>query len=132
MALTLVAKPSLTLIQATHPMNNSIFRRDGTHIIVGGTGGLGRSMAKYMVQHGARSIVLLSRSGGGKEMVEQLREEIRCPDARILIKKCDASEEGQVRQMVSECAKSLPPICGIIHAAMVLRVSQAPTAGMPC
>ncbi len=80
-------------------------------------------MAKYMIEHGARNIVLLSRSGGGKEMVEKLRKEIGCPNARILVKKCDASEESQVRQLVSDCAKSLPPICGIIHAAMVLRVS---------
>ncbi|KAK0624155.1 hypothetical protein B0T14DRAFT_583400 [Immersiella caudata] len=108
-------------VKATHRTSKSIFRRDGTHVIVGGTGGLGRSMAKYMVEHGARNIVLLSRSGGGKEMVEQLREEINCPTARVLVKKCDASDEAQVRQLVSECAKSLPPICGIIHAAMVLR-----------
>lgn len=78
-------------------------------------------MAKYMVEHGARNIVLLSRSGGGKEMVEQLREEIGCSDAKILVKKCDANDETQVRQLVTECGKSLPPICGIIHAAMVLR-----------
>jgi NAD(P)-dependent dehydrogenase (short-subunit alcohol dehydrogenase family) len=80
-------------------------------------------MAKYMVEHGARTIVLLSRSGGGKEMAAQLRDEIQCPDARILAKKCDASDEEQVRQLVDDCAKSLPPICGVIHAAMVLRVS---------
>jgi len=78
-------------------------------------------MTKYMVEHGARNIVLLSRSGGGRQMVEQLREEIQCPGAKILVKKCDASNESQVRRMVSECTKSLPPICGIIHAAMVLR-----------
>ncbi|KAK0648284.1 hypothetical protein B0T16DRAFT_388549 [Cercophora newfieldiana] len=108
-------------VKATHRTSKTIFRRDGTHVIVGGTGGLGRSMAKYMVEHGARNIVLLSRSGGGKEIVEQLREEIQCPTARVLVKKCDASDEAQVRQLVSDCAKSLPPICGIIHAAMVLR-----------
>ena len=114
----------LTWRKATHRISKTIFRRDGTHIIVGGTGGLGRSMARYMVEHGARNIVLLSRSGGGREMVEQLREEIQCPTARVLVKKCDASDEAQVRQMVNECSKSLPPICGIIHAAMVLRVSK--------
>jgi len=99
----------------------TIFRHDGTHVIVGGTGGLGRSMTKYMVEHGARNIVLLSRSGGGEEMVKQLQEEIQCPEARILVKKCDASIESQVKQLVSDCANELLPICGVIHAAMVLR-----------
>ncbi|KAK0714128.1 hypothetical protein B0T26DRAFT_874079 [Lasiosphaeria miniovina] len=108
-------------VNATHQHSKSVFRGDGTHIIVGGTGGLGRSMAKYMVEQGARTIVLLSRSGGGAEMVEKLQEEVQCPDARILVKKCDASDEGQFQRLVEECVESLPPICGVIHAAMVLR-----------
>ncbi|KAK4642160.1 Type I Iterative PKS [Podospora bellae-mahoneyi] len=108
-------------VKAMHQISNTIFRRDGTHVIVGGTGGLGRSMAKFMIQHGARSIVLLSRSGIGKEMVDQLQKEANCPDARVVVKKCDASDEQQVQQLVAECSKSLPPICGVIHAAMVLR-----------
>ncbi|KAM7218886.1 putative polyketide synthase [Rhypophila decipiens] len=108
-------------VKATHRKDMTIFRKDGTHIIVGGTGGLGRSMAKYMVEHGARNIVLLSRSGGGDEMVRHLQQDIQCPEARILVKKCDASIESQMRQLVSDCAKELPPICGVIHAAMVLR-----------
>ncbi|KAK1777236.1 acyl transferase domain-containing protein [Copromyces sp. CBS 386.78] len=107
--------------QATYRKSRGIFRRDGTHIIIGGTGGLGRSMAKYMAEHGARNIVLLSRSGGGKDMVEQLEKEISCPDVNIRVKKCDASDERQVRELVKDCARELPSICGVIHAAMVLR-----------
>ncbi len=80
-------------------------------------------MAKYMVEHGARSIVLLSRSGGGNESMEKLRQEIACLDARIMVMKCDASYEDQVRQLVRDCKGVLPPICGVIHAAMVLRAS---------
>lgn len=105
-----------------HRKSRGIFRRDGTHIIVGGTGGLGRSMAKYMAEHGARNIVLLSRSGGGREMVEELEKKIACPDLNIRVKKCDASDERQVRELVKDCARELPSICGVIHAAMVLRV----------
>ncbi|KAK3343335.1 hypothetical protein B0H65DRAFT_428251 [Neurospora tetraspora] len=108
-------------VKATYRKSRGIFRRDGTHIIIGGTGGLGRSMAKYMAEHGARNIVLLSRSGGGREMVEQLEEEIACPDLNIRVKKCDASDERQVRELVKDCARELPSICGVIHAAMVLR-----------
>lgn len=80
-------------------------------------------MTKYMVENGARTVVLLSRSGGGKEMVQQLREEIQCPEAKIVVKKCDVADETQVWQLMSDLeAESLPPICGVIQAAMVLRV----------
>lgn len=112
--------------QAIHRVPETIFRDDGTHVILGGTGGLGRSMAKYMVQHGARNIVLLSRSGGSEETIETLRREIACPDARIVVMKCDASVESQVRQMIDACHLALPPICGVLHAAMVLRASLGP------
>lgn len=103
-----------------------IFRPEGTHVIVGGTGGLGRSMAKYMIEHGARHIVLLSRSGGGKEMIHRLQRQMQHHGARIIVMRCDASDEAQVRELIEDCKKGLPPICGVIHAAMVLRVSQGP------
>ncbi|KAK4153766.1 polyketide synthase [Chaetomidium leptoderma] len=108
-------------VQALHRERTSIFRQTGTHLIVGGTGGLGRSMAKYMIEHGARNIVLLSRSGGGKETVQQLQREMQRHGARVLVMKCDASDEVQVRQLVGDCQRALPPICGVTHAAMVLR-----------
>ena len=36
---------------------------DATYVLIGGTGGLGRSMATWMIGKGAKNIVLLSRSG---------------------------------------------------------------------
>lgn len=110
--------------QALHRVSTSIFRHDGTHVIVGGTGGLGRSMAKYMVDHGARTIVLLSRSGGGRDVVEKLQREMQCPETRVVAMKCDVSVEEQVWEFVKNCQGILPPICGVIHAAMVLRVRR--------
>ena len=82
-------------------------------------------MAKYMVEHGARNIVLLSRSGGSTGMAKRLREELPCPDAEIVVKKCDVADEKQVWELVSDLTvSSIPPICGVIQAAMVLRVGQ--------
>ncbi len=40
---------------------SELFRADGTYMIVGGTGGLGRSISGWMVGKGARNIVLLSQ-----------------------------------------------------------------------
>lgn len=112
-------------VKAVHRRLNNIFSADGTHVIIGGTGGLGRFMAKHMIEHGARTIVLLSRSGGGKEKFEQLLAEVQQPDARIMVQKCDVTNDGQVRQFVNNCKGTLPPICGIIHSAMVLRVGSS-------
>ncbi|KAL2146416.1 hypothetical protein VTI28DRAFT_4169 [Corynascus sepedonium] len=108
-------------VRATHKVTGSIFRTDGTHLIIGGTGGLGRSIARYMTLHGARNIVLVSRSGGGMDAIDELEREMQRHDARIVVMKCDVTDEDQVRQLVGDCQSILPPICGVIHAAMVLR-----------
>ncbi|XXH03512.1 hypothetical protein Hte_009917 [Hypoxylon texense] len=88
-------------------------------ILVGGTGGLGRSMARWMVNHGARHIVLLSRSGGETGEVQQLIDETR-DKAEIVVKACDIANEDDVHRLVQECTKTLPSICGVVHAAMML------------
>lgn len=110
------------LTQALHRMPSHMFRSPGTHLIVGGTGGLGRSVAKYMIKHGARNVVLLSRTGGGGNEVQQLQREMQRHRAHVTVAKCDVTDPRQVRQLIDDCRTALPPICGVVHAAMVLRV----------
>lgn len=40
-----------------------VFKKDATYLMVGGLGGLGQSLIKWMFDHGARHFVFLSRSG---------------------------------------------------------------------
>ncbi|KAL0256846.1 Type I Iterative PKS [Diplodia seriata] len=109
-------------VKATHPRARDLFRPDATYLIVGGTGGLGRSMAKWMAQKGARNVVLLSRSGKTDGKVGQLIEDVRQSlDANIVVRACDVADEASVRALVADCKASMPPIRGVIHAAMVLK-----------
>ncbi|PFH62881.1 hypothetical protein XA68_11437 [Ophiocordyceps unilateralis] len=107
--------------QVTHRPAATILNGHATYIIIGGTGGLGRSMAKRMVQRGAKHIVLLSRGGRMTAELAQLSEECQQLGATITVKPCNVANEGSVRQVVEDCTRSLPPIRGVIHAAMVLR-----------
>ena len=62
-------------MQATpSKVTKKILRSDGTYLLIGGTGGLGRSMAKWMVDNGAGNVVLLSRSGLSR-LVDRLERE---------------------------------------------------------
>jgi NAD(P)-dependent dehydrogenase (short-subunit alcohol dehydrogenase family) len=113
-----------------HRAPGAIFSPDGTHVVIGGTGGLGRSIVKYMVEHGARHILLLSRSGDAKGVLEPLCIDMREQyDAIITPIKCDVGDENQVWSLVEFCESALPPIRGVIHAAMVLRVSAGALVG---
>ncbi|KAI1380906.1 ketoacyl-synt-domain-containing protein [Hypoxylon crocopeplum] len=107
------------LVMALHYTSKRFLNPDGTHVIIGGTGGLGRSMARWMVERGARHIVLLSRSGGTAHELEQLIHETR-DRANIVIEACDIASEEDTSQLVRKCNETLPPICGVVHAAMML------------
>lgn len=123
--LVVVAKPG-DQVKATHPATASapLFRSDATYLIVGGTGGLGRSMSRWMVSKGAENIVLISRRARLEGAVEQLVQELKqSAGANICVKACDVTDFDSVTRLVKSCSSELPPIVGVIHAGMVLRVS---------
>ncbi|PTB44904.1 hypothetical protein M441DRAFT_53996 [Trichoderma asperellum CBS 433.97] len=109
-------------VKVTHPPPRSdVLERDATYVIIGGTGGLGRSITRRMVSRGARHIVLLSRGGNETDSVKKLVKESRKLGASIYVLPCDVADEQKVKELVDELQDDLPPIRGIIHAAMVLR-----------
>ncbi|CZS97698.1 related to polyketide synthase [Rhynchosporium agropyri] len=99
---------------------NNLLQANATYVIIGGTGGLGRSMSRWMIEKGARNIVLLSRSGKADGKVGELIKESAETGAKIFVKACDVSNKEAVQSLVSVDLSSLPPIKGLIHAAMVL------------
>lgn len=93
---------------------------DASYLLTGGLGGLGKSVALWMVQHGARSLVFLSRSAGASEDDEAFFAELRSLGCSI------SAVAGKAQDMVDieNAIKSAPkPIKGVVHLAMVLRVS---------
>ncbi|KAK4624439.1 Reducing polyketide synthase PKS2 [Fulvia fulva] len=109
-------------VKVTHPAPPAnLLRSDATYIIIGGTGGLGRSMTKRLVQRGARIIVLLSRSGKMTDELDALSQQSATLGASILVKPCDVGDQASVSTLMAELEKNLPPIKGVIHAAMVLK-----------
>ncbi|KAI1171055.1 hypothetical protein F4777DRAFT_591503 [Nemania sp. FL0916] len=98
-----------------------MFQEDSTYIIAGGTGGIGRRIARWMVQKGARYIILPSRLGGSSKPAEQLVSELRQQGVNIIAPKCDVSSRESLGMLLAQCAETMPPIRGCINAAMVLQ-----------
>ncbi|PGH13809.1 hypothetical protein AJ79_03377 [Helicocarpus griseus UAMH5409] len=99
------------------------FSPDASYLLVGGVGGIGRSIAHWMVAHGARNLILLSRSAGSSKktaaFVDELKRETGC---RVKPVSCDVSKKGDLAGALRLCEEAgLPAVRGVIQAAMVLQ-----------
>ena len=82
-----------------------------SHLLTGGTGGLGLLTARWLAQQGAGSVVLSSRSGmmaaGGPASGES--EQLHASGARVLVERCDAGEAVETSRLVAAVrAANLP------------------------
>ncbi len=96
------------------------FRADGTYLIAGGLGGFGLEVARWMASRGAGTLVLLSRRGAQTEEARQAVAAIEQLGARVIVRAADVSQAEDVSRILAEIDSDLPPLRGVIHAAMVL------------
>lgn len=89
-----------------------------TYLVTGGTGGLGLAVAEWLVDLGARYLVLTSRGGGGEEAQAQLRQ-LEARGATVKVATVDVSDEPGMRDLLAEIAASMPPLRGVLHVAGV-------------
>ncbi|WP_051499391.1 type I polyketide synthase [Nocardia sp. BMG51109] len=94
--------------------------RASTALIVGGTGQIGRLLARHLVtRYGLRHILLLSRTGGTAAGTDSLRSELAELGATVDIRRCDAAD----REQLAEAIASVPaehPLTTVVHAAGAL------------
>ncbi|KAI0844177.1 hypothetical protein F5Y00DRAFT_274402 [Daldinia vernicosa] len=96
------------------------FDGTATYVIAGGLGGIGRNVAAWMSQCGARHLILLSRSGvrtpAAKKLVSKLENDGVC----VYAPQCDISDPGAVQSVVRHAHANMPPIRGCIQGSMVV------------
>ncbi|RFU76193.1 polyketide synthase [Trichoderma arundinaceum] len=94
------------------------FKSDRTYLLVGGLGGLGRSVSNWMVQNGTRHIMYLSRSAGDSEQDRKFIKEIEAQGCAVQAIKGSVTSLQDVYRAVNQAAK---PIAGVFLMTMVLR-----------
>ncbi|KAL4788849.1 hypothetical protein BDV19DRAFT_62188 [Aspergillus venezuelensis] len=98
-------------------------RCDATYLLVGGAGGIGRSIAHWLVAHGAKHLAVLSRSAETSPTGSILTTELQSKGCRVKLVSCDVSDEGSLARALKTCSEELPPIRGVLQGAMVLQDS---------
>ncbi len=93
------------------------FREDGSYLITGGLRGLGLTVAHWMVDRGARHLVLMGRQTPSSESQAQIAE-MEQAGAGVAVVQGDVSrEEDVVRALAAADGR---PLRGLIHSAGVL------------
>lgn len=102
----------------------ALFRSDTSYLLIGGLGGLGRAVARWMVEKGAQHLLFMSRSGlettKAREFVQDMESQENC---HIQVVTGDVTNINDVERAVSAAVR---PIAGIMQLSMVLRVSFPP------
>lgn len=93
----------------------------GVFLLVGGMGGLGRSIARFLVSHGARKFCFLSRSAGTSADARSLLEELAEHGAQSRVIACDVSDATSLATALDKCKAELGPVRGVFQCAAVLR-----------
>ncbi|KAK7919517.1 hypothetical protein WMY93_010801 [Mugilogobius chulae] len=91
-----------------------------SYIITGGLGGFGLELAQWLMERGARKIVLTSRSGIRNGYQVKRVQEFKAQGMEVLVSTSDVSTLKGTEQLISE-AQGLGPVGGVFHLAMVLR-----------
>ncbi len=91
-------------------------RSDGAYLITGGRGGLGLKVTQWLVEHGARHLLLLGRTEPSLEVRADLADLERI-GAHVTAAVGDVRDEQALARIIAD----LPvPLCGVIHASGVL------------
>lgn len=99
-------------------------RSHATYLITGGTRGIGLNLAYWMVESGAKNVVVLGRSGASGPEVQKLLGKYAGTDVTVRALACDVGYRDEVAKAL-RAIEDLPPVRGVVHSALLLSVSPA-------
>lgn len=90
-----------------------------SYVVTGGLGSLGLGVAQHLVARGAKSIVLLSRSGEANADARQQRalQALRAQGVLVECPALDVGDRGALHALFDSLEQQQRPLRGIVHAA---------------
>lgn len=101
---------------------------DGAYLITGAFGGFGKVMAEWLVDCGAKHLVLTSRSGASTPAATAFVIKLRARGVNVQVIKADAGSAMDVKRVLGDIASLGHPLKGVFHLAMV--IDDAPMASL--
>jgi acyl transferase domain-containing protein/NADPH:quinone reductase-like Zn-dependent oxidoreductase/acyl carrier protein len=96
------------------------FDSEGVYLVTGGLGGLGLKLTRWLVERGARHVVLNARRSP-ESKVETVLQELRQSGAQIEVILADVAQAAEAGRMFEQIRSKGRHLAGVFHLAGVLR-----------
>ncbi|HRL22439.1 MAG TPA: beta-ketoacyl synthase N-terminal-like domain-containing protein [Alcaligenes sp.] len=106
--------------ESRHVAGVRTLKGDRCYLIAGGTGAMGMKVAQWMVDRGARHIVLLSRQGRVGASDAPVLEQLAARGVQLDVQAVDMSSAVALEATLARIRARGLPLGGIVHAAGVL------------
>ncbi|MGI9332410.1 MAG: SDR family NAD(P)-dependent oxidoreductase, partial [Gammaproteobacteria bacterium] len=93
---------------------------DATYLVTGGLTGFGLATARWLANKGARHLALLGRRGMDTPGAAGVASDLRAQGVTVEIMAADVTDHDSLASVLRRIDRELPPLKGIVHAAMVL------------
>ncbi|HYG44475.1 MAG TPA: type I polyketide synthase, partial [Bordetella sp.] len=93
---------------------------EATYLVTGGLSGFGLRTAQWLADKGARHLALVSRSGPASASAQQAIAALQARGVKVHAAACDVTDGQAIAALLQQLGSSLPPVKGIVHAAMVI------------
>ena len=93
----------------------------GTYVLAGGLGGLGRSISDLLVANGAKHLVYLSRSGVSKKGLLAYFESLKAKGVEARSYAVDICNGKALKKCIGAIRADVPPIRGVFQCAAVIK-----------
>lgn len=123
-----IGKIIVTYQHAIRPSHCSIkpikhhlkLKANATYLVSGGLSGFGLKTAEWLAAKGARHLVLISRSGPHTPDAQASIAQLKLLGVQVHATACDVTDAAALGQLFQHIATTMPPLKGIVHAAMVI------------
>ncbi|WP_370040911.1 type I polyketide synthase [Micromonospora sp. M71_S20] len=117
------------LVRAARPEARFTWNPDGTVLVTGGTGGLGRLVARHLVTgHGVRHLLLAGRQGLAAPGAADFEAELTALGARVTTAACDVADRAAVADLLATIPADAP-LTAVVHSAGVFDDGLVATLG---
>jgi acyl transferase domain-containing protein/NAD(P)-dependent dehydrogenase (short-subunit alcohol dehydrogenase family)/acyl carrier protein len=110
------------------PLPAFAVKPDAAYLITGGLGGFGRVLSEWLVECGARHLVLTSRSGASTPEAVAFLEKLQSRGVETKVIKADVGSPKDVKRLIKEADSASVPLKGVFHLAMV--IDDAPLSAL--